>query len=164
MNVLGDMKNKIFTALLMDADIVKLVTDSPTVTLPAMELRYTSIIPWKKTPDTRETAQTLITFEIGIGAEVSPAVRWYNIYIRVLTHDSLMRFDKQAADKLGLTDRGTRIDVLAEKIDYLINGSKELGLGKVQTVESTTFDTVGDYHGRGLMYAVQGPNRQCDRL
>lgn len=95
-------------------------------------MRYTRIVPWKKKMDTQMDAQSIVAFDIVPGHAVNPAVREYTLYVWVMVHDSLMVFDDVAGRRLQMRDRGTRLDILADKVDYLLNGDEGLGFGELQ--------------------------------
>lgn len=130
LNEVSEMKLRIMNKLMMNEEVMKIVENKPSVKLPNTKMRYSQIVPWKKKMDTQTDAQCIIAFEVNPGAARNPAVREYVLYVWVMVHDSLMVFDKEQADYLGLRDRGTRLDVLTDKVDYLLNGSSDLGFGE----------------------------------
>lgn len=164
LNVISDMKQTILKALLSDESIVKLIRNTSTVTLPDMPLRYTQVVPWKAVPDTQGEAKTFVTFEVDVIGVTNCAVKDFSLNIYVITHESLMKFDNAVGTALDLPDRGVRTDILADKIDYLLNGSTDFGFGKLELKRSPTFDPIDGYHGRKLEYYVQGWNRYGEKL
>lgn len=159
LNEVSDMKLQIMQQLLMDRDIMTIVEDTPDIHLPNMNMRYTQIVPWKKKMETQQDAQTIIAFDVNPGEAINPAVRRYTLYIWVMVHDSLMVFDKTVGNRLMLPDRGTRLDVLAAKVDHLINGNEDLGFGEVVAKGAPLVDVSDYYHGRVLTYDIKGWNR-----
>lgn len=164
LNLISVLKQTILSAILSDADIMKLVTNSGTVTVPAMSARYDQVFPWKRVPKTIDEATTLITFEVAIPGTLNCAVRDFILRIYVMTHESLMKVDQGVANSLGISDKGVRIDILADKIDYLLNGSEDFGFKKLELEQSNPFDPVDGYHGRTLEYSAQGFNRYGEKL
>jgi len=77
-----------------------------------------------------------------------------------------MLINGEVCGNLGLdpSDCGTRIDVLADKIDYLLNGSEEMGFGKMELVTSPPFTPAEKFLGRMLVYHVEGWNRWGEKL
>lgn len=164
LNEVSEMKLQIMNLLMMNQDIMMIVEDKAEIQLPNLQMRYTQIVPWKKKMDTQLDAQSIIAFEINPGEALNPAVRKYVLYIWVMVHDSLMVFDKAVGERLGLSDRGTRLDVLAAKVDHLINGSESLGFGEVEAKGAPLVDVSDYYHGRMLTYEVKGWNRHGDKI
>mgnify|MGYP003289874024 CR=1 FL=1 len=66
LGVMSDIKQCLLEDILTDEKTVKLLTDSKDVVLPALDLRYSQVVPWKKVPDTIEEQRTFISFDIRI--------------------------------------------------------------------------------------------------
>ena len=165
LNIAGDMKQKVLSTILSDLDCMKLILNRADVAVPALDARYVYVYPWKRIPGVAEEARTFVTFEIAIGSAVNCAVKNYWLNVWVISHESLMPIDSVVGKKLGITDRGTRIDILADKIDYLLNGSKDMGFGKLEIVGSDVFRASNEsFVGRNLQYKIQGWNRYGDKL
>lgn len=150
--------------ILLDEEIMKIVENKPDVQMPNKDLLYKQIVPYKKKMDTQLKAQSIIAFEIAPGKAATPAVREYVLNVWVMVHDDLMKFDTQVANRLGINDRGTRLDVLADKIDYLLNGDKEIGFGRLEFEGAPPFSASEYFHGRQLVYSIYGWNRYGDKL
>lgn len=165
LGVISAMKECIMEELLMNVDVVKILKNSPEVVLKDKSLMYDQIVPYKKRMDTVTESKTIIAFEIVPGRANTPAARGYVINIWVMVHEEQMRFDAKVANTLGLKDdRGTRLDVLADKIDYMMNGDARLGFGKLEFEGAPVFDASEYYHGRQLVYSVESWNRYGDTL
>lgn len=164
LNVVGEMKELLLQKIMLDPEIMKIVENQEDIQIPNKKLIYKQIVPYKKKMQTQVDAQSIIAFEIVPGEAATPAARDYVLNIWVMVHDDLMRFDAEVANRLGINDRGTRLDVLADKIDYLINGDKSLGFGRLHFEGAPIFDASEYYHGRQLVYTIEGWNRYGDRL
>lgn len=164
LGVLSVMKERLMEKLVYDADTMKVLTDQADINLPAKDEIYNTIYPWKKKPSTVLENKTFVTFEIEIPRTINCAANEYVLRVYVMVHDSNMIFDKAVATKLGLPDRGTRMDVLADKINYFLNGSTELGFTKIELQAAPTFEPSDGYHGRMLEYQVLGWNRWGEKL
>lgn len=164
LNEISKMKLRIMNLLMMDADVMKIVENQAEVALPNVHMRYTQIVPWKKKMDTQIDAQSIIAFEVAPGESVNAAVRDYTLYVWVMVHDSLMKFDDEVGASLKLPDRGTRLDVLADKVDYLLNGDEKLGFGELVFHGAPLVDVSDYYHGRMLTYTIKGWNRHGDKI
>ena len=68
------------------------------------------------------------------------------------------------APDVQVDEGGTRLDVLCDKIDWLMNGSLDLGFDKVELKRCPTFEPADGYHGRMLEYYVEGWNRWGEKL
>lgn len=166
LNVISDMKQTVLRALLTDADVVKIVRNSSDILLPDMELRYTHIFPWMYVPDTVEDTGSYIGMKIRTRDPVNAAARVYDLTIYIMCHKEHMRMNGTVCANLGLdvTDSGSRVDVLMDKIDRLLNGSEELGFGKMELVDSDEFKPAEKFHGRYITYRVNGWNRYGEKL
>lgn len=164
LNEISAMKLHIMNHLMMNADIMKIVEDRADIVLPNTSMRYTQIVPWKKKMSTQMEAQSVVAFEINLGEAVNPAVRDYILYVWVMVHDSLMVFDDAVGKRLQMPDRGTRLDILADKVDYLLNGDEQLGFGELKAYGSSIVDVSEYYHGRMLTYKIHGWNRHGEKI
>lgn len=164
LNEISTMKLRIMNLLMMNADVMKIVENRSDISLPNMSMLYSQIVPWKKKMDTQMEAQSVIAFEVAPGDAVNPAVREYVLYVWIMVHDSLMRFDENIGSALGVADRGTRLDILADKVDYLLNGDGELGFGELEFHGAPLVDVSEYYHGRMLTYKIKGWNRHGDKI
>ena len=164
LNRASAMKAELLQNILQNEEIMRLVMDTPNVKLPCKEARYTQVFPWKKAIGTQEEARTLICFEVSMSAPLNNATRMYTLTVWVMTHESLMPLDDAVGKRLNITDRGTRVDVLADKIDYLINGSTEFGFERLEIQGSAPFNAGNSFVGRSLHYSVPGWNRYGEKV
>lgn len=166
LNVISDMKQVILRKVLSDEDAVKIIRNTYDVQTPDMGLRYTQVFPWLRAFDTVEEAKTYICFEVSVTSVVNCAVREFELRVYIMTHQSLMLMNSEVCHSISLdaSDSGTRIDVLADKIDYLLNGSEDMGFGKMELVSSPTFSPAEKFLGRVLIYRVDGWNRWGEKL
>lgn len=164
LNEISAMKLRIMNLLMMNADVMKIVENTADISLPNTSMLYTQIVPWKKKMDTQMDAQCVIAFDVSPGNAANSAVRDYTLYVWVMVHDSLMKFDEEVGTALDLPDRGTRLDVLADKVDYLLNGADKLGFGELVFHGAPLVDVSDYYHGRMLTYTIQGWNRHGDKI
>lgn len=164
LNVIGQMKQVILQALLTDEEIMKLILDRPDVELPAFSARYKEVVPWRRVPDTQMDAKTSVAFDITMGKAITSAAKEFTLYIWIMSHDSVMPFGNKEGNRLQIEDRGVRNDILADKIDYLINGSTELGFTKAELIRSELFEPVDGYSGRSMVYSITGWNRYNEQL
>jgi len=166
LNVISDMKQTMLRALLSDEDVVKILRNTCDVELPDMGLRYTQVFPWMYVPDTVEETKSYIGMKIKARNQINAAAKVYEMTIYIICHKEHMRMNAAVCEQLGLdtTDSGSRVDVLMDKVDCLINGSEEFGFGKVEFVESDEFRPTDKFHGRYITYRVNGWNRWGEKL
>lgn len=166
LNVISDMKQTVLREILSNEEIVKIVRNSCDVVTPDMELRYTQVYPWAFMPETVEETKVFVTFEVYVPRIINCAVKEFELRIYVMVPHSMMVMDTKVCDSLGLdwNDCGVRTDVLTDKIDYMLNGSEDMGFGKLELKSSQPFSPGEKYAGRMLTYQGDGWNRQGDRL
>lgn len=166
LNVISDMKQTVLRAILSDADIVKIIRNRGDVAVPDMGLRYTQVFPWAYVPDAIEETKTYIGFEVAVTNIQNCAAKEYSLRVYVMAHKTMMRMNSDVCTALGLNtkDCGTRIDVLADKIDWLLNGSEDMGFTRMELESSGTFSPAEEFIGRSLIYRVVGWNRWGEKL
>lgn len=81
-----------------------------------------------------------------------------------MSHESLMPVDNKVGEMLSISDRGVRTDILADKLDYLLNGSTDMGFGKLEIVGSDVFRPAERFSGRNIQYIISGWNRYGEKL
>lgn len=92
-------------------------------------------------------------FDVDVPQIKTIAVKDCYLYVWVFAHKSLMQ-----------TKDGVRVDLLASRIDWLLNGSTELGFGRLRLESCLRINPNEDYYGRVLKYYVQDWNRFGEKL
>ena len=146
---LGQNKLTILMKLIGNEDIVKCLVNNQfnflDISLPmdfdVTSLIYNSIYPYRFIPQIQTEPKTFITMRFGY----KPNGMTYkngSIYFYIITHNSLIR-----------TDYGMlRYDFLANKIDELMNSSRDIGLGKLPFHDMDDFIVNENYIGIYLAY------------
>ena len=146
---LGQNKLTILMKLIGNEDIVKCLVNNQSnfldISLPmdfdVTSLIYNSIYPYRFIPQIQTEPKTFITMRFGY----KPNGMTYkngSIYFYIITHNSLIR-----------TDYGMlRYDFLANKIDEMMNSSRDIGLGKLPFHDMDDFIVNENYIGIYLAY------------
>ena len=146
---LGQNKLIILMKLIGNEDIVKCLVNNQfnflDISLPmdfdVTSLIYNSIYPYRFIPQIQTEPKTFITMRFGY----KPNGMTYkngSIYFYIITHNSLIR-----------TDYGMlRYDFLANKIDEMMNSSRDIGLGKLPFHDMDDFIVNENYIGIYLAY------------
>ena len=163
-NLITTMKLKVDQILLSDRKIVNLVSNGTDCELPAKNLKWTRVFPFAYVPDVTEGANTYITYDVRVEGIDNPAVRKYVLTVNAFTHQDMQRFDDETGQRLGITDRGVRTDILAARIDECLNGEHGMGFGKLKLVDMRPFTFAEKFHGQRLVYEVLGWNRSGEKL
>lgn len=150
---LTERKQLLFETILSDRECVNLLTNSEDHPLPALDLRYTQVFPYAWIDDTIQDAKTFLCFDLDVPRISNIAVKSVNLYIWMFSHKSLMP-----------TRFGIRTDLLASRVDTLLNGSTEFGFGKLSLSSVTRLSPNTDYYGRALKYTVLDWNRFGTKL
>ena len=95
---------------------------------------------------------------------VTSATRIYRLKIFVIVPENQMRLDDKAGEMLGIEDRGSKLDVLCDRIDYLINGSKRYTYGELLFRGMGEINVPEKFNGKQLIYEIRGWNRVGERL
>jgi hypothetical protein len=118
-----------------------------------MSLQYDQVFPYPWLDKTVTDAKSYLCFDVTIPRVSTAVIKDVNLHIWTFTHKSLMR-----------TSLGTRIDRIASRVDYLVNGSTSLGIGKVDLKTLENVNPTDDFYGRHIIYEVQDFNRICDKI
>ena len=150
---LTENKEQILKTFLSDPEFVQLVSNDRSHEVPALDLRYTQVFPYGWIAPTISEAKTYVCFDIDVPGVSTIAVSNIYMYVWIFTHNTL-----------AMTGEGVRVDRIAARVDRLLNGSTELGFGKVKLERVTRDSPNSDYYGRVLMYSVQNWNRRGSGL
>lgn len=144
-----DYKNRLMKDLCSNEEVVALITDKESSVVPSRTLPYTQLFPYEFIPETIDNAQTFVCFDVDIANVTNKTFYVPVLYIWVFTHKSKMR----------LPNGGVRIDMLASKINELLNGNRFYGLGELDLRQVGRFSPITDYQGRVLTYHAKDFNR-----
>lgn len=149
-------KSKLMKTMLSDKKIVALLTnsDEESTLVPNTTLAYTQVFPYDFIPEPSTEQTSFICFDIDVPRTQTCAVKDVYIYIYIFTHKDLMRVQGE----------GIRTDLIASRVDYIINGDTSYGFGKVELQSLSRISPVSDFQGRILKYYVQDFNRICEKL
>lgn len=144
-----DYKNELMKRICKNRDILRLVLDEEEPEIPNCDLAYKQVFPYEYIPETVESGQTFICFDVDIADVIDKT--YYNpvLYVWVFTYKS----------KLRLLDGGVRIDRLASAIDKELNGDRNFGLGTLELRAVSRFEPIQGYLGRELIYTATDFNR-----
>ena len=172
---LFDYKNKLMKDICTSEEIVRLVKDRNTVTLPATDLIYTQIFPYEFVPETVDKAKTFICFDVDIINVPNSTYYYPALYIWVFTHKSNMRIgtgefiDPESGETTVNDDpvlgcdgsilSGIRTDMIAAELDKILNGNRTYGLGTLDLYSVHRFSPSDEYLGRVLTYSAMDFNR-----
>lgn len=162
--MISDIKARLLEDILTDEKAVKLIENRKDVTLPARSLRYEQVCPWRKMIGTKELAKTYVTCEVSIPEYVTEATRIYRLYVFVIVPENQMKLDDAAGKALDITDRGSKLDVLCDRIDALINGSVRYTYGVLKFVSMSEINVPENFYGKQVVYEIRGWNRTGESL
>jgi len=127
----SEYKLKIIRHLIQDNELVSLVDERKEFEY-ADDLIYERLFPFGRIPETEQEMKTYVTIMVdvpSIGTR-NDVVRDVVLTVRVITHSNLMRVSGR---------NGTRIDLLAARVDELLNESFDFGIGYVKLVHNKEF-------------------------
>ena len=144
-----DYKNQLMEDLLTTESIVKLL-DGNISLKDAPKLAYTQVFPYEYIPETVETSETFICFDVDIQESLNKTFLSPTLYVWVFSHKSRLR----------LAEGGVQPDKLASEIAKKINGSRFYGLGELELYSVRRFAPVTDYQGKVMTFRMKEWNRQ----
>lgn len=147
-NDLNFYEKTLMEALCSNSEIVSLLTGVENPIVPNKSLVYTQVYPFAYIPYTNQEAKTFITFSIDVPRIDNSLIKDLYVTFEVITHESLMR-----------TKKGKITTLIAAEIEKLFNGSRVLGITRMDLVNSNIDIPVRGYHTRRLTYQVKDWNR-----
>lgn len=165
------IKERLLDVFLNDALLMKYISDTNIEELPARDMFCTRVYPWEYTLGTTQQASAYLTFEMGADAisnernQLHPAILNLRLYVCAFCHQSIMLVDDKVGQRLGIDERGTRVDLILSRVDELINGVQLSRFGRLEFVTQDVILAPGsDYPGKSNTYTTQNFNRMCGRL
>lgn len=158
---LGAYKHKVAAIFANDPDIIDILlgkvdedADTDEMLLGDDEDSCGHIYEYEYVDDTNETTDTYLCIEtVMVKAPTDTAYRVY-LYVFAYCHKKIM----QSYKKKGRV--GTRVDILAENVDRLLNGNKDFGIGRLRLVSNDVYKPNNSYYGRFLCYEAVDFNRK----
>jgi hypothetical protein len=151
---IGQYKEIIIRKLLGDPELVDLLNVDGQAEYPD-DLIYQNIFPFARMPDTEQETKAYITVSVNVERLDSrnDMVRRMRIVIRIFSHADLMRVSGQSMD---------RIDLMAARVDKLLNETQDIGIGYVVLVSNAehVLDTKHSY--RELIFRTDDINSKRD--
>lgn len=146
-----DYKNRLMRDLLTNERIVQLVNEKKNIDT-AYDLAYTQIFPLDYVPETVQSGDTYICFDVDILNSDNKTFLNPVLYIWVFVHRSNIR----------LPEGGVRADEICAEICDTINGSRYYGLGELNLYSVKRYAPMTDYQGKLMTFRIREFNRQYD--
>ena len=143
-----EFRTNLMQAICSDQDLVNLIYNDDEHVAPDRTLPYRYVFPIPYVPETTEEASTYVCLRLSVPTVQSKTVKDVAIYIYVVTHKDLMR-----------AKGGLRIDKMAERVDAILNGSTNYGLGRLKLDKIDDVYPAKDYYGLILKYVNADFNR-----
>lgn len=145
-----DYKNRLMEDLVTNPEIVKLLKNDCVPPENPKDLIYTQIFPYEYVPDTIDTANTFICYDVDISGVSNKTFLQPTIYLWTFTHRKLLRLPD---------NNGIRVDKLCSEIAKTLNGSRYYGLGELELSSVKRFSPFDGYYGRVMTFYAQEYNR-----
>lgn len=135
-------KQKVMELILSDQECANLIANKEVQVLPAMDLRYKNVFPFARDPDIESDAKVFVCFEVDMDSSYTGTIAEYQLSVWVFCHNSLAI----------VKNRGVRTDLLTARINDLLLGNKNFGIGDLTIRNSYRFSPTFDYTGRVTTY------------
>lgn len=171
LNEIPFLKNNVLEKFLNDELLVRLLADASNVSLPALDLRYKRVYPWEYTLETTSEAAAFITMEMVATPMLdergrrNPVVKDIHLFVYAFCHQSIMLVDDEVGARLGIPQRGTRVDIMLARVDELLNGAELSSFGKLEFDGQEIINPPASrYVGKCTTYSTKNFNRTCARI
>lgn len=137
-------KQEIMKNLCESTEVIELLSVDPNNTIEYGEdLICKQIFPYGYVPNIQNKENVFICIDVEVPRTNGSTFKDVAMHLYIFAHHNLMK-----------TPHGTRIDVLADKIDRLLNMKRGLGIGAVQLRSVKRFMPADTYYGVELCYDV----------
>lgn len=150
MEELQTYKQSVLELLWRSKEIKSIVQDSAGLDNMTYEQFRKYVKNYAKNPDTIKEKGVYILFEVDPDQIHNPTTMSYRLSVWVIISEELMEVKNQ---------QGVLSDILVAKIDRLLNGSSQFGIGKLGLVASKGFNVPVGFYGRYVTYQSEDFNR-----
>lgn len=155
LNEFYDYKNKLVEDIITNETLVHLINED--IGMDESEsLVYSQVFPYEYVPETINTDNTIICFDVDIVSTQKRDSRYIYypvIYIYIMCHKS----------KLRLPEGGVRMDEICSEIDKTIDGSLHYGLGELKLDYVKRFSPMTNFNGKVMAYNAKDFSRQYEK-
>lgn len=147
---IGSYKNELMYQLLNDNDIVRLLDPNGEFEYPD-DLMYDRIFPYGRVPLTEQEVKAYITVTCDVKelARNNTMIRYVQLVVRVISHVEIMQVENRGVD---------RIDLIGARIDKVLNGSNNFGIGPLDIVSNKEYTLDDSHFYRELIFETPGLN------
>lgn len=158
---MGEFKNLVVSKFVNDENIVDVLLgdtsdydDVETALLGDGETGQDGrIYKFEYVPDTQEKAKTFLCVEVVPQKTEGDTVTSMYVYVFCYCSKNIMQTYHRAGTA------GTRVDILANDVDKILNGNTEFGIGPLVWRTSSIYKPAQFYYGRMLVYTVSAFRR-----
>ena len=155
---LTEYKRRIANLIVNDEMLVELISGEKGKALPAADLIGKYVFLYDYVDDTLKDARTLVCLEIDEQDYTSPTARDFELHVYVCVHKSQMNFiDEDGRGQI-------RRDLIASRIDYLLNNRTDLGFQKVKPLRGYRIIFSSDFRTKDMVYLTKWGNAINDGL
>ena len=148
MDELKAYKQSVLELLWRSNDIKSIIQDSAGLDNMTYEQFRKYVKNYAKNPDTIKEKGVYILFEVDPDQIHNPTTMSYRLSIWVIISEELME-----------QKDGVLSDILVAKIDRLLNGNSQFGIGKLGLLASKGFNVPVGFYGRYVIYQSEDFNR-----
>jgi len=150
--VLGRSKDLIIKKIISDVNITNLIDKD----ISPPNLIHNNIFDTLVIDLTQNEAKTYITMDAIVSSVENKHIKSIDIIVNIFTHLSLKRLSRLEQEKYYTSGFfGNRIDVLADLVVRMLDGSKEFGIGELGLRPRNPISIIqptSEYYGKSLVF------------
>ena len=143
---IGVYKNRLLTTIMNSEDICELILgkgyDKENID---EKLVYKHVFPYLYVDDAQTETKTYICVEVSVPRTMDFTYKDMTIDIWCYCHKGIMKYSKKGF-------LGTRVDIVSDMIDRLLNSSNNYGIGRLKLVSCIPLNISKTHYGRHLTY------------
>lgn len=149
-----EFKEKVILAIANSQKVMGLLGDDPDIDIDGEEaekLLKRNIFDYDYVSSTVQRSDSYIMVEVKLAQPTSGSIyKWY-VYVQVVCYKDNVPLDKKKKFK-GV--KGNRRDNLVREIDYLLNGSTDFGIGKLNLIHAAPASVPEEFTSVMLTYEI----------
>ena len=143
---IGVYKNRLLTTIIKSEDICELILGKDyDKTNVDEKIMYDNIFPYLYVDETQTEAKTYICIEVSVPRTHDFTYKDMIVDVWCYCHKSSMKYSKKGF-------LGTRVDILSDMVDRLLNSSNNYGIGRLKLDSCVPINISKTHYGRHLTY------------
>lgn len=142
---IGEYKAKLLNMISDNEDIGELILGEKYDKDNSDEMLYENLFPFLFVQDVQTVTKSYLCIEVDVPRTIDFTFKDMKVIVWCYCHKDIIKYNKRGY-------KGTRVDILSDMVDRMLNSSNKFGLGRLHLQSATYFSPALKFYGRQLIY------------